>query len=88
MNTITAGAEYRFLDNTLVPSLRLSYTRSSIGENTPDNRLRLNLAGRYLVTKKLSFRLSANLNNYNYGSQREGISFHEQFLEFSVNYGF
>lgn len=88
MNTVTAGAEYRFLDNTLVPSLRLSFTSSSIGENTPDNRVRLNLGGRYLLTKKLSFRLSANLNNYNYGSQREDVSFNEQFLEFSVNYGF
>lgn len=88
MTTMNIGMDYRFLENKLTPAVRFTYTLSSIGDNTEDRQLKVRLSAKYKITKSLSARMSAYINNYDYGSQRQGVSFSESFMQMMISYRF
>ncbi|MEZ4723741.1 MAG: hypothetical protein R2863_03695 [Candidatus Kapaibacterium sp.] len=86
--SIGFGGNYRLLDNTFVPGLRLSLNQSSIGSNTDDIKIGVRFTSRYKLENDLILRLNYSLNDYSYGSSRSNATFTENYLQFGLSYSF
>ena len=90
LNIFNAGinARYRMFDKKLTPSLRLNYSGIKRGEETADNRTRLNLKTEYKLTANLDFRMAYTWSNYVYGSSRPDAKTNEHRWQFSLGQRF
>lgn len=85
---LTLGLGYRFLEGKILPGLSVSYSRSTLGDETPDSQLGLRLTATWRITQKLRFMAAASTTNYTYGSARAGSSFNENLVRTALSWQF
>ena len=85
---VTLGVGYRFLEGKILPGLSVSYTSSTLGNETPDGQLGLRLSATWRITQKLRLVASASTTNYTYGSARAGSSFTENLVRTALSWQF
>lgn len=82
--SIIAGVAYRFFDNTLNPSLKISYNNTSYAGAGSDNSIGFRAKVAYIYNKSLTFTAEASSNQYSYGELRSNASFGETFVRLMV----
>lgn len=77
-------ARYRMFNRRLTPSLMLTHSGIFVNQETPDNRIRLNLRIDYRLLTDLDLSLGYTLSHYEYGSLRPGASTLETRVQVSL----
>lgn len=88
MNSANINFGYTFFKKKLLSQIGFTYTESSINHKSPSVQLLSNLMLRYSFTKKTSFSVAGNINNFNYGDMQPGVSFIENFVKTSLTHQF
>lgn len=78
--SVIAGVSYRFFDNTLNPSLKISYNITNYKGAGSDNSIGFRAKVAYIISKSLTLTAEASSNNYSYGELRNNASFGETFF--------
>ncbi len=78
--SVITGISYRFLNNTLNPSLKISYNVTEYQVAGNDNSIGFRAKVAYILNKSLIFTAEASSNNYSYGKLRNNASFGETFI--------
>jgi hypothetical protein len=88
MQSVNTSISYAFFKKRLFTQVGFTYSETSIANNSPAIQLLTNLGLKYELNKRISFSLTANINNFSYGDAKPGVSFIENFLKTSLTYKF
>ena len=78
------SGSYRLFNGDLTPSLRLSWSRNSIGSASPDNQLGLRLALAWRMLDPVTLNVSGSATRHEYGDIRPGASYTEYLLRTGI----
>lgn len=82
--SVIAGVAYRFFENSLNTSLKISLNKTSYIGADSDNSVGFRMKLQYIYSKNLNFTAEASSNNYSYGDLRNNASFGETFMRLMV----
>jgi hypothetical protein len=84
--SVTAGLSYKFFENKLTSKLGFTAADNTFNNSSNGFQFMSNLGVKYAIKKKIFLNIRGSINVFEFGENRPGISYREDFLRTSLTY--
>lgn len=86
MRSVTAGADYQFLEKKMSSGLKLTLMENQVDSTEPSRQVMTQFTYKYNIVKKLTLNMMGSINLFRFGAEKPGVRFQETLLSTSLNY--